>query len=109
MFSAVKKPLSMPMNSGHRLADGDPTVPMVTVSTARAGATNSSVAIRDPSVARPNIFAICMTTLRVHPHRTLMIARPHAAFAYAYLNDRGAILFAVRDSAEQFPSQSPSK
>ena len=59
----------MPMNSGHRLAEGDPTVPMVTVSAARAGATDISVATANPSAARPNVRIIRMIILRVHSMR----------------------------------------
>src|SRR3984893_7016672 len=60
MFSAVKKPLSSPMKSGQRLAEGDPTVPTVTVSTARTGATDISVAATKPSAARPSVLIIYM-------------------------------------------------
>ena len=36
MFSAAKKPFLMPMNTGQRFAEAEPTVPIVTLSAARA-------------------------------------------------------------------------
>src|SRR5436853_5852724 len=35
-LAAVKKPFFMPMNTGHRFDDAEPTVPMDTLSAARA-------------------------------------------------------------------------
>ena len=44
------------MNSGQRLADGDPTVPMVTVSAARTGAIDIRVARDQPQQHAPNVL-----------------------------------------------------
>jgi hypothetical protein len=41
----------MPMKTGQRFADGDPTVPIVTVSAARSGAAAITVANKNPSAA----------------------------------------------------------
>src|SRR4029077_16819810 len=64
MFSAAKKPLSMPMKTGHRLADGEPTVPIVTGSTARAGVTNIHALTRKASPVRADVL---MTGMMVPP------------------------------------------
>src|SRR3982074_564864 len=48
------------MNSGQRLADGDPTVPMVTGSAARIGAIDISVDTTRPSSTRPIVRIVRM-------------------------------------------------
>src|SRR6516225_3981553 len=53
------------MKSGHRLAEGEPTVPMVTVSAARTGESRSSAATSDASAARARFVIIGMMILRV--------------------------------------------
>src|SRR6516225_536698 len=57
-FSALKKPLSRPMKTGQRLAEGDPTVPTVTLSAAQAAPAHIGVASTSPSAARASIIVI---------------------------------------------------
>src|SRR5262245_16528939 len=71
MFSAGKKPLSMPMKTGHRLADGEPTVPIVTVSTARAGVTSIHAPTMKASPVRADVL---MSGMMLPP---LSVCAPH--------------------------------
>ena len=96
IFSAVKKPLSIPMKSGQRLAEGDPTVPIVMVSTARAGATDISAAMANPNAARPNILIIAMIILRVHSVRTQSMTAGHRS-AHKVLTVRSSVYFFLAD------------
>jgi hypothetical protein len=60
------------MNTGHRLAEGEPTVPMVTVSTAPTGATGINVATTKPSAARPSVLIVRMiisVSIMLRPNR----------------------------------------
>jgi hypothetical protein len=63
------------MKSGQRLAEGDPTVPMMTVSTARTGATDINMSATKPSAARPSVSIIRM----IHPLCPLHAAQSTAA------------------------------
>src|SRR5262245_52581683 len=53
------------MKSGQRFAEGDPTVPMVTVSAAPAGAAATSEAIAKPSAARAAALNMRIVILRM--------------------------------------------
>src|SRR5262245_58469128 len=58
------------MKSGQRFAEGDPTVPMVTVSAARAGAAASSEAIAKPSIAGATALNMRIISLRMRSMRS---------------------------------------
>src|SRR3989442_74589 len=84
------------MKSGQRLADGDPTVPMMTVSTARTGETDSSATITKPRAARPSVVNICMIILHVHSIRRNSMTDAHGTVGVihssGYCSSRGFFL-----------------
>src|ERR1700741_4622674 len=103
MFSAAKNPLSMPMKTGHRLADGEPPVPIVTVSTAHAGATNIHALTTKASPVRADVL---MTGMMAPP---LSICALIAARRDALPVGRLVIIVPVYASSQELSTRTASR
>jgi hypothetical protein len=67
------------MKSGQRFAEGDPTVPMVTLSAARAGAMAVNETTAKPSAARPSLLNTFIAILLAYSMRFMSETRSYGA------------------------------